>query len=366
MTNKIVLENMKHRPMRSLLSILLIAVPVTMILCLIGLSRGMSEDSQARARGIGADVIVRASTASSVTSFSGNALPEGLVKYIEQQPHVKMAMGVIVHSVELPLTVQGIDMEKFNKMSGGFDYLAGGPLKNDNDILVDRYYADQRHVKVGDSLKLLNREWHVAGIIGPGKLARIVVKKSVLQDLDSAPNRVTAIYVQGDNPAHAGQLAQELTTALKGGYGVMTMREFLAMFEVNNIPALKVFIEVIIGLGVVIGFAVVALSMYMAVLQRTREIGILKALGGSKGFVVRIILTEAWVLALGGTVLGIVMSFGAAHLIRAFAPASMPMIIVKSWWPIAGVITLVGATMGALYPGLSAARQDPIEALAYE
>jgi putative ABC transport system permease protein len=364
-TNKIVLENMKHRPMRSLLSILLIAVPVTMILCLIGLSRGMSEDSQARARGVGADVVVRAATASSVTSFSGNALSEGIVKLLEQQPHVKMAMGVIVHALELPLNVQGIDMEKFTRMSGGFDYLEGGPLEGDHDILVDRLYADQRHVKVGDSMKLLNLEWRVAGIIGTGKLARIVVKKSVLQELDAASNRVTMIYVQGDDPKRADELAKQLKKTLEG-YNIMTMREFLAMFEVNNIPQLKIFIEVILGLGVVIGFAVVCLSMYMAVLQRTREIGILKAIGGSKAFVVRIILTEAWVLAIGGTILGILLSYGASHLIRTFAPASMPMIIVKSWWPVAGLITLAGATIGALYPGLTAARQDPIEALAYE
>jgi len=191
------------------------------------------------------------------------------------------------------------------------------------------------------------------------------VKKKILQELDAAPNRVSAVYVQGVDPARADELARQLGKTLEG-YGVMTMREFLAMFEPNNIPALKVFIEVIVGIGVIIGFAVVCLSMYMSVLQRTREIGILKSLGGSQGFIVRIILTEAWVLAIGGTLCGILMSFGAAQLIRTFAPASMPMIIVKSWWPVAGLITLAGATIGALYPGLNAARQDPIEALAYE
>jgi putative ABC transport system permease protein len=60
------------------------------------------------------------------------------------------------------------------------------------------------------------------------------------------------------------------------------------------------------------------------------------------------------------------MSYGAYHLIRTLVPASIPMIIVKEWWIIAGAITLVGATLGALYPGLAAARHDPIEALAYE
>jgi ABC-type antimicrobial peptide transport system permease subunit len=60
------------------------------------------------------------------------------------------------------------------------------------------------------------------------------------------------------------------------------------------------------------------------------------------------------------------MSYGACWVIGALVPASIPMIIVYSWWPIALVITLAGTGLGSLYPGLSAARHDPIEALAYE
>jgi putative ABC transport system permease protein len=116
----------------------------------------------------------------------------------------------------------------------------------------------------------------------------------------------------------------------------------------------------------VIGFAVVCLSMYMAVLQRTREIGILKSLGGSNGFILRIILTEAFVLGVGGTILGILLSYGACWAIGTFIPASFPMIIVYAWWPRTLLITLIGTEFGALYPGINAARHDPIEALAYE
>jgi putative ABC transport system permease protein len=117
---------------------------------------------------------------------------------------------------------------------------------------------------------------------------------------------------------------------------------------------------------VVIGFAVVCLSMYMAVLQRTREIGILKSLGGSKAFILRIILAEALIMGVGGTALGIVMSYGAWWLIKTIVPASIQMVIAYDWWPIALLITLVGTGLGALYPGFTAAQSDPIEALAYE
>jgi putative ABC transport system permease protein len=364
-TNKLVLENLKHRPMRSLLSILLIAVPVTLILCLIGLSRGLLEDSQNRARGVGADVIVRASTASSAVSFSAATIPERVVQKVEQQPHVRLALGVIVHPVETVLNIMGIDLDTFNRMSGGFTYREGGPLQGPHDMLVDQYYAAQKHLKAGSHIKMLNRDWRIAGVIEGGKLARIVVPKSELQDLDAATNKVSMIYVKADDPSHTDMVAAELKELLEG-YQVITTEEFMSMFNVTKIQGLPEFIGVVVGIGVVIGFAVVCLSMYMAVLQRTREIGILKSLGASKAFILRIILTEALMLGVGGTVLGIAMSYGAYWLIRTLVPASIPMIIVKIWWPIAGLITLVGAALGALYPGLAAARHDPIEALAYE
>jgi putative ABC transport system permease protein len=365
-TNKLVLENLKHRPMRSLLSILLIAVPVTLILCLIGLSRGLLEDSQNRSRGVGADVIVRGSTASSVVGSSAATIHEGLVRRLEEQPGVKLALGVVVHPIEQPLNLMGVDMDKFNLMSGGFTYLEGGPLQGDHDVLIDRLYASQKKVGVGGTLKIMNQDWRVAGIIEGGKLARLVVKKSVLQELNAATGKVSVIYVKCDDPTQAAAVAAQLRTLLSDGYPVITMEEFLAMFNVNGIPGLREFIWVIVGIGIVIGFAVVCLSMYMAVLQRTREIGILKSLGASKGLILRVILSEALMLGVGGTILGIVMSYGAYYLIRTLVPASIPMIIVKEWWPIAGAVTIVGAMLGALYPGLTAARHDPIEALAYE
>jgi putative ABC transport system permease protein len=150
------------------------------------------------------------------------------------------------------------------------------------------------------------------------------------------------------------------------GYPIYSTEEWASLYNVNTIPGLREFIWVIIAIGVIIGFAVVCLSMYMAVLQRTREIGILKSLGASKGFILRVILLEALLLGVGGTVLGILMSYGAYWLIHTFVPASIPMVIVYEWWWISGIITLIGAGFGALYPGISAARHDPIEALAYE
>jgi putative ABC transport system permease protein len=351
--------------MRTLLSVLLIGVPVTLVLSLVGLSHGLSEDSQRRARGIGADVIVRGTSVKAAVSFAGATINEKLVPLIERQPHVRMAMGVIVHAIELPLNVMGVDLARFDQMSGGFTYLQGGRLQAPDDILIDKFYAAQKHAQVGSTLNIMNRPWRVTGIFEGGKLARIVVDKEKLQTLDSAVGKVSAIYVKLDDPARADEVADQLRRLLDG-YTVDTMEAFTSMFNVNNMSEVRDFTYVVIGIGVIIGFAVVCLSMYMAVLQRTREIGILKSLGGSNGFILRIVLLEALTLGVFGTILGILMSYGAYWVIGTLVPASIPMIIVYSWWPIAFLITLVGTGLGSLYPGLSAARHDPIEALAYE
>ena len=365
MIGKLVLENVRHRPLRTLLSVLLIALPVTMILTLVGLSHGYVEDSARRTRGIGADLIVRAPN-SSLMQFSGATIPQGIVAFIEKQPHVKEATGVIAHSFGGWNQVTGIDPAQFNAVSGGFTFVKGHGLEKPDDILFDTYYAEQANAKVGQTVTLINQPWHVAGIVEPGKLSHIFVLAPVLQRLDSATNKFSVVYVKVDDPKANLQAVLKELQSLLVGYPIYSVEDFASLISVDRIPFLASFIKVIVGIGVLIAFAVVSLSMYMAILQRTREIGILKSLGASQWFVLEIILAEAMLMALSGTVLGIVFSFGSRWAIMRFEPASLPQAIVPEWWPIAGGIVVAAALLGALYPGTIAVRQDPIEALAYE
>jgi putative ABC transport system permease protein len=363
-TGKLVLENLKNRPMRSLLSVLLIGVPVTLILSLVGLSHGMLEDQQKRTRGIGADIVVRPG-GSSAWTLSGS-MSQKYVDFFRKQPHVAQALGVVNQGVEgVILGATGIDLAAFKEMSGGFTFLSGGPFARPGDLIIDEYYAREKHAAVGGSLELLNRKWRVAGIFESGKLQRIAMPLEVLQDLTNNQGKVTQIYLKLDNPGNTAAVVRQLK-GIVPDLNINTMKEFTSLLSVDNAPGLKEFVWVIVAIGVVIGFAVVCLSMYMAVLQRTREIGILKSLGGSKAFILRIILAESLIMGVGGTALGIVMSYGALWLIRTLVPASIQMVIAYDWWPIALLITLVGSGLGALYPGLTAAQNDPIEALAYE
>ncbi|HVP48812.1 MAG TPA: ABC transporter permease [Bryobacteraceae bacterium] len=364
MTFKLILENMRYRPLRTLLSVLLIAIPVTLILTLVGLSRGMLEESKKRTSGIGADIMVRP-PGSSIITFSGAPMDQRLVKMLRQWPHVVAATGVITQPAGGISNVFGVDLDEFNKMSGGFDYIEGGPFKGPNDILIDDFYAQQEKKHVGDTINVLNHNWRVAGIYQAGKLARMVLPISVVQDLTGNTGRVSLIYLKVDRAEDINPVIASLHEKLEG-YPIYSMPEYLSLVSIENVPALNSFIHVVIAIGVVIGFAVVCLSMYMAVLQRTREIGILKSLGASRMYILVLIVAEAFMMGLFGTVLGILFSFGARWAILALVPASLQQAIVPDWWLRAGFIALFASLLGALYPGFRAARQDPIEALAYE
>ena len=118
MINKLVLENLKHRPVRTLLSVVAIAIEVSMMLTLVGLSRGMLDEAARRARGVGADIWVRPPGSSIITM--GNApMSEGLVKYFEKLPHVKIATGTIAQGIGGIDSVTGVDLERFG--DGGRD-----------------------------------------------------------------------------------------------------------------------------------------------------------------------------------------------------------------------------------------------------
>ncbi len=364
MLNKLVVENLKHRPVRTFLSVLAIGVEVTMMLTLVGLSEGMLEDSARRARGVGADIIIRA-PGTSLISLSSASMPEKLMEFFAAQPHVTLAGGTVVYPIGGVSTITGIDLDEFNRMSGGFRYLAGGPFREPHDIIVDEFYAAQNKLMVGSTVNLMNRDWRVCGVVEPGKLARIVIPRTTLQDLAGATGKLSQIFLKLDSPANTAQVLAALKEKLPD-YQMYSIEELTSLYSVSNVPGLSAFIGVIIGLSIVVGFLVVFLSMYTAVLERTREVGVLKALGASPAYVLNIICRETVLLALAGSAVGVALTYGSRWAVMTLAPASLTQKIVPEWWPIAAFIAVFGALAGALYPAWKAAQQDAIEALSYE
>ena len=365
MINRLVFENLKHRKLRTALSALSIGFQVTMILAVVGISRGMLQDSVTRARGVGADIWIKPPGASAI-SLSGASMPDKILEgYFLKQPHVAKVAGTLVVPIGGISTVTGIDLEQFTALSGRFRYLQGGPFKGPDDLIIDEWYADQAKKKVGDTVNILNHEWRVSGVVAAGKLARLLVPIESLQNLTGNTGKLSQAYVKLDDPSKTEEVIKALKSDLPD-YAIYSIEEFVSLFSVNNIPGLRAFIYVIIGLSVIIGFLVVWLTMYTTVLERTREIGILKALGASPRDVLAIITRETVLLALVGWVSGLLLSFGANALVNNLIRANLQSVIVYDWWPTTMAIAVAASLMGATYPGLRAARQDAIEALAYE
>jgi putative ABC transport system permease protein len=288
LVNKLVLENLRHRPIRTLLCVLVIALQVTMILTLVGVSEGTLSDAAQRTRKVGADIVIRPPN-SSVLSF-GSGFSAGLRNFVEKLPHVQSAAGILVQPLGgLGNSVNGVDLATFNPVSGGFRVLKGRMFRNENELVVDDYYARRQSVRVGDTIDLLNRHWYVSGIVQAGMLSRIVVPLRVLQELTANTGKLSILYVKLDNPVYTETVIETLKSKLED-YPIYSMEDLMAAMTIDNVPMLRPFIDLVIGIGVVVGFLTVFQSMYTAILERTREIGILKALGASRSYVVSALL----------------------------------------------------------------------------
>lgn len=364
MLNKLVVENLRQRPVRTSLSVLAIGVEVTMMLTLVGISYGTLHEAARRARGVGADILVRP-PASSIISLSSSPMPEKLVPFLMKQPHVIFATGTMGQPLGGFDVLTGIDIAQFNRLSGGFRFLRGGPFQYDDDIIVDEYYARERKLSLGSEITLANHNWRVSGIFESGKLSHICARLTVLQALTGNPGRLSQIYLRVDDPAHTQAIVNQLRDRMPG-YSIYTMEEFTSLLTINSVGLLRDFIGVVIGIAVIVGFITVTMAMYTAVLERTREIGILKALGASSGYIMNLLFRETLLIAILGCILGIAMTGGSKWLMMHAAPASLAQETVYRWWPIASGVSILGALSGAVFPAWKAVKQDVIQALAYE
>jgi putative ABC transport system permease protein len=328
----------------------------------------MLNDAKNRQVGIGADIMVQPPGSSLLMGVSGAPVSIKVADKLRQLPHVVAVAPVVTQlstggAVEV---IDGIDLASFEAMGGPFRYIAGGPYQDPNDLLVDDYVASSKHLKVGDSVELLNHTFRVSGIVEHGKGARKFLPIATLQDIIGAEGKASIFYVKLDDPNNAEAVVHEIKS-IPGmeQYGVHSLKEYLSLMTSGSIPGFSTFINVVIGISMVIGFIVIFQAMYAAVMERTREIGILKSLGAGKVYIVNVILRETLLIAMGGIILGIAISYLARIALR-HKFQTLPILITPEWLTRATIIAIIGSLLGAVYPALKAAQKDPIDALAYE
>ena len=230
---------------------------------------------------------------------------------------------------------------------------------------MDDLYARTHHVKVGDSLEILNHPFRVAGIVEGGKGGRKFLELAKLQELIGAEGKASIFYLKLDDPNNADEVVKEIKEYPHlGQYDAVSMAQYLAAITPAHYPGLSKFLDVVIGISVLVGFIAIFQAMYTAVMERTREIGILKSLGASKFYIVNVILRETVLLAIGGIIVGVVFSLLAQMVINK--RTTLPVSVSPAWIFYATLIAIFGAILGAMYPAFKAAQKDPIDALAYE
>ena len=366
MINKLILSNILHRPIRTAVSALAVAIEVAMVMLFVGLAHGLVDESAQRLEGVGADILVQPPSSSFLLALSQAPMPIKFGDLLKQIPHVLAVAPVLFNfnSIGGLNIIYGIDMPTFDRVTGGFAYHDGGPFLNPYDILVDDLYAKANHLKVGQTISLLNHEFHLCGIVEHGKGARLFIPMNTAEDLLQVQEKASIFFVKCTDPAYTDDVSDAIHQLLPK-YQVLPVKEYMSLMTSNNLPALNAFITVIIAIAVGIGFLVIFLSMYTTITERTREIGILKSLGASKGYIIALILREAGLLS----AVGIIVGYGVAGVARKVILGTFPTLSIEltmEWALYAAILALAGSTLGAFYPALRAAQLDPVDALAYE
>ncbi len=364
--DSLVLSNIAHRPARTAVSILGTAVGVLLIVFTVGLAHGVLRERGRRDSNIGAEIMVRSSGA---LTFGGNSpfmLPVSRAAEIARIEGVRAAtpIGQALDRSDTGFgsrLIDGIEFDDYAKLTG-ISIREGQKLTGGDQAIVDPVWQQQRNSTVGSTVQLFERAFKIVGVYEPPGGGRIKIPLSTIQDQEGAEGRASAILVGANDPAQQDELAARIRERFPDDQIIFT-RDLPEIYA-SGVPALNIFIKVVVGVASAISMLVILLAMYTTVTERTRQIGILKALGMSKTGIAWVIEQEAILVSLLGVTAGVLLTLAAR--VAVMRMTSLTIEIEPRWIGIALLVGIVGGSVGALYPALRAARQDAVEALSYE
>jgi putative ABC transport system permease protein len=361
--------NVMHRKTRTLVSVLAVAMEVAMVMVLVGLASGTLGEIANRLENVGADVLFQPPDASLLLGATAAVMPVRYIEIMKTVPGVVDATPVLnwhvskIKGETRAINLWAIDYPSFTRISGGLDILEGRGLEQPFDLVIDTVLASASGLQVGDPMPMMNREFQVAGICRAGAGGRLYARIEDVQEAIGEPGKASFFLVKGTDSKQADALAEALAEKFKGHKITPVAQVSKAMQE--NAIGLQQFKEALTAMAVVISFLVVLLAMYTTIIERTREIGILRAIGATQGRVVQYVVAESFLICLAGVVLGNLLALFA----QWFLPKVFPMLNIalsRDWALIAAALGLVGGLLGAIYPAIKAARLDPVQALNFE
>ena len=245
----------------------------------------------------------------------------------------------------------------------------GTVFSNSNEVIIGQTAAQSLNKSVGDSIIISNQTFKVVGIYETGNFMDdrgIVMSLSELQNLTGNTGQVSLILVKATNRTNANTLAT--TIQQKYPNELSTSTSLSGNNRMNNgLQVISSGAWAVSLLAIIIGGIVVIVTMMKAVSERTREIGVLRAIGWSQKRILTMIISESLVLSLIAIVVGLAIAVGivelitTTHLLRGIVPSFSALLLLKG----IGVALLLGI-IGGIYPAYRASRLSPTEALRYE
>lgn len=387
----LILKNIFRNKSRSVLAIFGIAIGIAAVVGLGLVTDGLTTSTQKALTAGAADLTVvsvnsmgaggaggqgpggdqSSATISTNSSTSTGTINETMVDNILDIGGVKDATGVLetrftVSGSQMPLTVMGMDGSKISLADAVITN--GSTYSSANEVIIGTTAAKTMNKTIGDTITLSNETFKVVGIYQTGDVMEdggVFMSLSALQSLTNSTGTVSSIMVKADNSNNT----DSLTKTIESTYSNLTTTDSMAsMGRMNNgLSVIETGSWAVSLLAVLISAVIVVLTMVKSVVERTREIGVLKAVGWTSKRVLLMIIGESIVLAVLASILGVGFGIVFAEILSAsnFLPGIQLAFSAGLFLKAIGVAAVLGI-LGGLYPAYRASRLSPTEALRYE
>jgi ABC-type lipoprotein release transport system permease subunit len=361
-------QSLWQRVGRTLLTLSAIGLTVGAVMSLEGILGGTSDAMTGIATRVGAEIMIRQAD---VADTSLSAIDERLGSKIEALPGIRSISGMALTALAGEqegsfLIILGYAPNEFGMRR--FNVVEGRAVAARHEIMLGRTLAEASHNEVGDTMDISGSRYRVVGIyeVGSGwEDVGAVVSLRDAQILAGRPRKVTMYGVKLEDPSQATQIVSELNQRFPELHAALSGEFAEQMPDMQAADAMLAGISV---LAILVGGVGVLNTMLMAVLERTREIGVLRTLGWARARVVAMILRESLLLGVLGAVVGVAVAF-----LLTLALQQVPMLsgFVIARWDVAIfvralLVALSLGLFGGLYPALRASGLQPVEALRYE
>ncbi len=365
-------KNLWRRRLRTLLTLGGITMAIGAFVALVGFSRAFEHEWLRMYQSAGTDIAVVE------TSFLNTSLDQSLGPKISALPDVAQAAPMIFNLMDLTPDVNALvygwradsyELDSLTLLSGR-RFRDGQP-----EVMLGEFLAESLHKKPGDSLPIQGTTFTVTGVYHGGtalEAGAVIMPLDQLQIISSMEGKVTAFHVRL-RPAPPGELQDEYVKSAEAEIeaALPGVRAVPAAQRAANNQLVELAHSVAWGtssIALLMGILGIANTMAMSVFERTREIGILRALGWKGRHVILLILTEATALGLVGGLLGIAMGWGVLRLLSTLPQTAS--IVSASVSPIhllqSLLIAVASGLVAGAYPAWRGAHLSPVEALRYE